>query len=50
MERLTSSDSTVIQVWNPITLRNPEDGDNMFSETSVLATATWYKVSESIYN
>jgi hypothetical protein len=27
--------SSVIQLWKPINLRNPEDGDHTFSETSV---------------
>jgi hypothetical protein len=26
MERLINSDTTVIQLWNHITVRNPEDG------------------------
>jgi hypothetical protein len=30
MERLFNSDSTVIQLWNPIILRNPEDGGEAF--------------------
>jgi hypothetical protein len=51
MERLINSDSTVTQLGNPITLRNPEDlhlqGD-MSSKTSVLTIATWYKVPEDI--
>jgi hypothetical protein len=32
-----------------VTLKNPEDGEDMFSETSVLTTATPYTVSEDIY-
>jgi hypothetical protein len=35
MERMINSDSTVTLLWNPITLRNPEDGDDTFSEKSV---------------
>jgi hypothetical protein len=31
-------------------LKNPEDGSDIFSETSVLTTATQYKVPEDIYN
>jgi hypothetical protein len=50
MERLINSDTTVTQLWNPITIRNPEDGDDMFSKTSVLTTATQYKVPEGTYN
>jgi hypothetical protein len=49
MERLINSDSMVTRLWNPITLRNPEDGADMFSETSVLTRATRYKVPEDIY-
>jgi hypothetical protein len=30
MERLINSDSMVTKQWNPITLRNPEDGGDMF--------------------
>jgi hypothetical protein len=40
----------VTQLWTPITLRNLEDGGDMFSETSVLTRATWYRVPEGIYN
>jgi hypothetical protein len=50
VERLSNSDSTVTQPWNPITLRNPEDGDDTFSETLVQTRPTWYKVPEGIYN
>jgi hypothetical protein len=32
MERLINSDSTVTQLWNPIILRNPEEGDDTFSK------------------
>jgi hypothetical protein len=46
MERLINSDSTVTQLWNPITLKNPEGGGDMFSETSTLTTAIRYKVPE----
>jgi hypothetical protein len=35
MERLINSDSTVQQLWDPNTIRNPEDGDNMLSEMLV---------------
>jgi hypothetical protein len=35
MERLIKSDSIVMQVWNPVTLRNPENGGAVFSKTSV---------------
>jgi hypothetical protein len=49
MERLIYSVSTATQAWNPITLRNPEDGSHMCSETSVLTRATRYRVSEGIY-
>jgi hypothetical protein len=31
-------------------LRNPEDGDNTFSETSVKATATQYQLHEDVLN
>jgi hypothetical protein len=43
-------DFTVTQLWNPIVLRNPEDGSDMFSETSVLTGATRYKVPKGIHN
>jgi hypothetical protein len=49
MEKLIDSDCTVTQLWNPITLRNPEDGGDIFSETSVLTTASRYEVPEDIY-
>jgi hypothetical protein len=48
MERLINSVSMVTRLWNHITLRNPEDGADVFSETSVLTRATQYKVSEDI--
>jgi hypothetical protein len=35
------------QLWNPITLRNPEDGDNMLSKTLILTRATQYKAPEA---
>jgi hypothetical protein len=35
MERLIKSDSTVTQMWNPITLRNPGDGGDMFPKMAV---------------
>jgi hypothetical protein len=49
VERLINSDSTVTRVWNPIALRNLEDGDDTFSKTSVQTGATQYKVPEGIY-
>jgi hypothetical protein len=33
MERLINSDFMVTQMWNPITPRKTEDGDDIFSET-----------------
>jgi hypothetical protein len=50
MQRLMNSDSMVTQLWNAITLRNPEDEDDMLSETAVRTRTTWYKVPERIYN
>jgi hypothetical protein len=50
MERLIHGDSTAIQLWVPITPKNTEDGGDMFSETSVVATGTRYKVPEDFYN
>jgi hypothetical protein len=44
MEKLSKNDSKVTHLWNPITLRNPEYGGNMFSKTSVETRATLYKV------
>jgi hypothetical protein len=43
---MISSDPTVTQLWSPITLRSPEDGDDTFSKTSVRTRATQYKVPE----
>jgi hypothetical protein len=48
--RLVDGNSTVTQQWNPITLRNPEDGGDTFSETSDLTTAARYEVPEVINN
>jgi hypothetical protein len=50
MEGLNKSVSTVTQLWKPINLSTPEDGDDTFSETSVLITATRYKVPGGILN
>jgi hypothetical protein len=50
MERLSNSSSMITQLWNPITLRNPEDEDDRFSKTSVQTKATQYRVSEGNYN
>jgi hypothetical protein len=49
VERLINSDSRVRQLCGPITLGNPEDGGDTFSETSVLTTATRYKDTEDAY-
>jgi hypothetical protein len=38
------SDSTVTQLWSPITLKNPVNVGDMFSETSVLIRAKRCKV------
>jgi hypothetical protein len=40
-------DVVVTHLWNPITPRNPEDGDNMFSETSVGTSAIWYNIQKA---
>jgi hypothetical protein len=50
VERLINSDSTITQLWSPITLRNPEDGGDTISKTLVLTTAIQYKVPEDIHH
>jgi hypothetical protein len=50
MERLSNRDSMVTQLWNPISLMNPEHENDTFSKTLVQPRATWYKVPEGIYN
>jgi hypothetical protein len=50
MGNVITSDFSVIQLWNPITLSSPEDGGDMFSKTSVLTKAKRYKVPEGINN
>jgi hypothetical protein len=50
MERLSNSDSTATQLWNPIRLKNPEDGNDTFSETSVGTKAIRHEVPGGIYN
>jgi hypothetical protein len=47
---LSNGVSTIIQLWKPINLRTPEDGDDMFSETSVQNSATCNKVPEELFN
>jgi hypothetical protein len=49
MDRLSNSVSTVMQLWKPINLMNPEDGDDMFSETSVRASALRFAVPVDIF-
>jgi hypothetical protein len=46
---MVNSDPMVTQLWSPITLRNPEDGGDKVSETSVLTTTIWHKVPDRIY-
>jgi hypothetical protein len=48
MERLINSDSKVTQLWNYNTLRNSEDGGDLFFETSVLTRISRHKVPEVI--
>jgi hypothetical protein len=48
-ERLSNSFSTVIKLWKPSILRNLEDGDHTFSETSVRTSAARYKVPDDIF-
>jgi hypothetical protein len=50
MGRLSNSISTVIQLWKLSNLRNPEDGDDTISETSVKASAARYGVQEDIFD
>jgi hypothetical protein len=50
MEKLINSDSSVTQMWNPINLRDLENGDDKFSETPLRTRATWHKVPEGINN
>jgi hypothetical protein len=47
MEKLSNIVPTVMHLWKPIILRNPEDGDDTFSETSVRTSAACYKVPEA---
>jgi hypothetical protein len=50
MEKQCNGVSMVIQLCKRISLRNPEDGDNRFSETSVRASGTRLKVPEDMFN
>jgi hypothetical protein len=50
MDRLINRDSIVTQLWDLITLRSPEEGGNMFSETSALTTATRYNDPDGVYH
>jgi hypothetical protein len=49
MVRLINSDSTIMQLWSPITLRHPEDEGDIFSEMSVLSKATLCNTQELVY-
>jgi hypothetical protein len=49
MELMINGDSTVTHLWNPIIARNPEDGDDAFSETSVRTRAKRHEVPEGSY-
>jgi hypothetical protein len=46
---LINNVSTVPQLWDTLNPKNPKDGGDMFSETSVRTRATRYKVPEDIY-
>jgi hypothetical protein len=48
MERLMNSDSTVKQLWNPITLWNAEDVGDIFFETSALTKSYTAQCPNSI--
>jgi hypothetical protein len=50
VDRLINRNSMVTQLWNLITVRNPEDGDDTFSETSVRTRPEWHEAPEVIYN
>jgi hypothetical protein len=50
MDRLSNSDSLVTQPWNPVTLRNAEDGDDTISKMLFKTRTTQYKVPEGRYN
>jgi hypothetical protein len=50
LEILCNTVSTVTQLWKSANLRNPEGGDDEFSETSVQTRITRHKVWEGIFN
>jgi hypothetical protein len=49
-ERLSDIDSMVTPLWNLLTMRNLEDEDNTFSETSVRTRASRYEDLKGIHN
>jgi hypothetical protein len=50
MVRLRNSVSMAMQLWKPINLRIPEDGDSTFSKTLIQNSAIQYEVPEDIFN
>jgi hypothetical protein len=44
----SKGESMVTQLWGPIILRNPKNGGDMISETSVLTRGTLCRVLEGI--
>jgi hypothetical protein len=49
MGRLNNSVSTVKGLWKRIKFKEPWDGNSMFSETSIEASATRYNAQEEIF-
>jgi hypothetical protein len=50
MGKLINSDSTVTHRWNCLTLGNPEDGTDIFSEILARTGAKRYKVPDDVNN
>jgi hypothetical protein len=50
MEGLSNGICTVIQLWKPINVKNPEDGDDTCSETSDRTSAKRHKVPDGVFS
>jgi hypothetical protein len=50
MEKVINSDSTVTQMWRPVTPKNQDYVEDVISETSVLTIVTSYEIPADVYH